>query len=859
MVTSIQLGNFSQQNGRTVLTGGSSGGLDTESLINSLAEARRLPAVQLEERIEENTALSGKFGELRDILTRFQDSANFLRNPPGVNNDSENIFQYRTTAIGGNVSGTASNYLSVTAEPGADVSSYDVTIDQLATFNTKVTDTFALADPDQDAVGAGLPFNAGTLTLGANPTNITIEADDSLNQIVAKINAVSDQSQVRASILQVADGQYRLVLKTTVTGTDANYDLGIPTPPGFIENEAIFRLDAQDINGDGDYLNNPGADQPVAAPVDASGATTIASAGGDPLLDVDGATNGLATLDFSGGNVAYRPANTNDINTGGPYSEKSFAFSFKTGADITGSQVIYEQGGTGRSFSLLIQPDPGNGNQPTLFAVAHNTNEWAPGEQYQVLNLGVVTANTDYNVVLDFNATANPGANDPANTFTGYVNGAQVAQETGLAEQFAHTGDIAIGARLNGAGYPDGSAPAGDGDYFRGQINEIALLNRSMNASEIASVTDYFDRKYTQPVTTSSIFNVGFAVVEDAVDASVSIDGTSIIRQSNSFDDAIEGLTFNLLSETGAGEELNVNINPDTQLVRDAIFNFVDAYNEFRIFAAKQLETGDDGIPVENALLASSSTLRTVLGRVNTEVASVVEGLGTGAFDRLADIGLDFSDFPGDEETPFVRNIITVDEAELDSALASRFDEVRGIFEFDFTTDDPDLTVFSRTNALDVSDVDLNIDQTNGIYQATYNDPSLGLTTIDLDAEALSSGSGVVLTGQQGTVLEGLSLIYASGDDATVNLNLTQGIGDRIFNTLDEVLKGEQGLLTVELETIADTNSRLQQEIDRIDSVVERYRETLLAQFSALEQAIASANIILQSLNAQANARLAAS
>lgn len=855
MVTSINLGNFSTQNGRNVISGSSSGGIDTEALIESLTKARRLPADQLETRIEKNGDISAAYSELENLLKRFQGNVDLLRNPPGVLNDDENIFEYRGATVGGNVSGAASNYLSVTAEPGADISSYDITVDQLASYNTKITNTFALADADTDAVGAGLPFNAGTLTLGANAVDIEIEAGDTLNQIVAKINAVSNQSRVRASIIQVDDGQYRLSLKTTRTGTDYNYDLGIPTPPSFLQNEAIFRLDAQDINGDGDYANNPGADQPVAAPTDASGTTTIAASGGNPQLDVDGATNGLATLDFSAGNVAYEPANANEINAGGPYSEKAFAFSFRTGAGVAGTQTIYEQGGASRSFGLYIAEDPGNGNQPTLFAVAHNDNEWAGGDQLKVLNLGTVSANTDYNVVLDFDATANPAANDAANTFTGYVDGVQVAQETAVAEMAAHNGAIAIGASLGGDTLPDGTNNGGDGNYFSGQINEIALLNRSVSSAEVAEINTYFDRKFSQPVATSAIFNVGFAVVEDASDAQMTIDGTTVVRSTNNIDDVIDGLSFNLLSETGTGEELTVNLNADTELAKSAIMSFVDSYNELRIFAAEQNATADDGTPAEGAVLTNSSSLQTIVNRINSEVSAVVNGIASGNFDRLADIGLNFTDFEGDEETPFVRNIITVDEAELDSAIATRFDEVRSIFEFDFTTDDPDLTVFSRTNGLRVSEVDLTIDQTNGVYEATFTDPVAGLVTIALSAESTNSGNGVILTAPDDSALSGLTLIYANTDDATVNLNLTQGIADRIFNSLNDALNKQNGFLKTERDSLADTNQRLQEEISRIDDQIERYRERLIREFSALEEAIAQANIILQSIAAQNDAR----
>jgi flagellar capping protein FliD len=857
MVTSISLGSFSEQNGRTVVSGSSSGGLDTQALIEALTAAKRLPAVSLEDKIEVNTKLAGAYSSLRTTLTTFSTAVDLLRNPPGVRNQDENIFEYRTTTVGGNTSGAASNYISVSAQPGASLSSYEISVDQLATYNTRVTDTFALASPDEDAVGAGLPFNAGTLLLGASQTAIEIEDDDTLNEIVAKINAVEKQTKVEASILRVADGQYRLALKTTETGTEYNYDLGIPTPPSVFDT-AVFRLDAQDVNGDGDYLNNPAADQLLPAPGDVTGGTTVATSGSAPLLDVDGAPNGLATFDFSAGNQGYQVTNSTAINTGGPYSEKGFAFSFQTGADITGTQTIYEQGGTGRSFGLFIQPDSANGNQPTLFAVALNNNEWASGEEFKVLNLGTVSANTNYNVVLDFDASANPSVNDAANTFTGYVNGVQADQVTGVAEQAAHTGAIGIGVTLGGTGLPDGSTFGADGANFRGTINEIALFNQSLSSADAAEITTYFDSKYNQPVMTSSIFNVGFAINESAQDAQMTIDGTTIVRGSNSFDDVIEGLTFTLLTETQPGEQLNVNVEPDKELVKNAILNFVDAYNSFRVFLAEQTELSDDGTPTEDALLANSSTLRTISTRINTEIASVINGITGGDYDRLADIGLSFEDYEGDEETPFTRNILVVDEVELASALSANFDQVRSLFEFDFTTTDPNVTVFSRTNDLATTAITLDVDQTNGVYRATYDNGS-GPQTIDLDASTLSGG-GVVLTGQKGSVLEGLELIYADAGDAFgVNVSFVQGIGDRVYNALDTILDRDGGLLQTEIDTLSESSKRYQDEITRIDDVVERYREQLLMQFAALETAIAQADLILQSINAQNEARLAAS
>jgi flagellar hook-associated protein 2 len=568
----INLGSIFESGGKTVVSGGSSQ-LDTESLINSLVEAKRLPAVRLETTIETNTAKMDALTELSSILERFRDAANFLRNPPGVGNASDNIFGYRSATISANT-GSGSSYLSATIAAGTPPSSYSLTVDQLATRQSRVTNTFAAADMEAQAVGGGGPFNAGTLTLGPDAVAVTLEDGDTLREVLAKINAVKGDSGVEASAVKVSEGNYRLTFKSTTTGTDQNWDF----------------------------------------------------------------------------------------------------------------------------------------------------------------------------------TTANPG-----------------------------------------------------------------------------------------------LLNTGFFSETDAVDAMVTIDGTQVTRQTNSINDLVDGITFDLTQTTPPGTELTVGIQADTELARSAIMNFVDAYNEFRVFASRQTETTDDGERVQTALLGTNTALRSLVNAVGTEISSVVNGLAN--TNSLSQLGLKLSDFPGDAETPFTRNILQVDESKLDAALASDFDAVRKVFEFNYVADNPNFVVFSRDNSLNATDAIFNIDQTNGIYEATVNG-----TTYTLEATALSTG-GVSLTGPQGSPIAGLNVLYTDTDDVTVNLSMTQGIGDRIFNALEDALDDEDGIVSQEIQSLDDRNTRLQEDIDRIDSMIENYRFSLMERFSALEAAIASVNSILQLLDAQAEAR----
>jgi flagellar hook-associated protein 2 len=350
------------------------------------------------------------------------------------------------------------------------------------------------------------------------------------------------------------------------------------------------------------------------------------------------------------------------------------------------------------------------------------------------------------------------------------------------------------------------------------------------------------------------MWGIGFSIQSPAVDAEISLDGTTVTRSNNSINDLVDGLTFNLLAATPVATTLEINIESDRELAKQGIVNFVDSYNAFRLFVSRQTELGTNGRPTKDAVLASNSALSLSSSRVNIELSRFVDGLAASDPSRLADIGITLSDYPGDNETPFTRNILTINEEKLNSAIESNFEAVRRVFEFDMTADDANLTVFSRSNGLGVSRFTLNVDQVAGTYTATFNVNGVP-TVVSLEGNIMNGGDGVVLTGKRGTVLEGLTLIYASSSNATIDVNISQGIGDRVFNALEDMLTKDSGVVSSALQQVEKESKRYEEEISKIDDQIKRYRDRLIEQFSALERTISQINNLLQSLDAQANAR----
>lgn len=594
MATQVQLGNFFSSGGKTVLGGVGGSGLDTEGLINSLAEAKALPATRLQDKIDLNDKRSTALTELKSLLDNFRDAANFLRNPPGVGNAADNVFKHVISNVVASNGVTGSNYLTVTAEPGVGARSFYIDeITSIAQAARQKTGTFAIADADTSVVNAAPAageFGIGTFTV--NGADITLEDGDTLNEVAGKFNAVKSTTGIEASVVKLSDGNFTLLFNATATGVEAAFDLG---------------------------------------------------------------------------------------------------------------------------------------------------------------DIGTVTSDVD-----------------------------------GVLDQLT------------------------------------------------------------------------FTTTQTASDAEFVLDGVTITRSTNSIGDAVNGVTFNLIQDTLDESlvneaEISISLTPDVELAKAGIINFANAYNDLRTFYATQTQSNDDGTTSEDSVLATNSTLRSIMNAVSGEIAQIVDGISTSP-NRLSDLGVTSIDFPATDETPLVRNALTIDEAKLTAALQSNFDAVSKVFGTDFTSSNPNVVLFKNSNSVSITDFTLTVTPGSNIFQATYNNGS-GDVTIDLTGTEISTGSGYKLTGQAGTVLEGLELIYAGSEDSVSTIHITKGIASLIYNSTNNYLTVDTGAVDVELEALQDSTTKLQDDIDDINEQVEKFREQLLIKFGELERAISTVNTLLESLQAQADAR----
>ncbi|WP_282607958.1 flagellar filament capping protein FliD [Pelagibius sp. Alg239-R121] len=309
--------------------------------------------------------------------------------------------------------------------------------------------------------------------------------------------------------------------------------------------------------------------------------------------------------------------------------------------------------------------------------------------------------------------------------------------------------------------------------------------------------------------------------------AQVLVDGIPdpITRDSNEISDAITGLTFDLF-KAEPGTTVQVEIDPDLTAVRGRIDAFVTAYNELRAFSLGQQQVNTEGEVSADSVLFGDNTLRTMESALGSDISGFTDNLLSGALTTLRDIGIELDS----------NNYLTVDSSTLDSALVSKLDEVRDLFEFSFTADSAKVAMISRSAQLSVGDFELNITGTD----AGGNILGVSVTghgnVFDID--------GSRLVGIEGTAFEGMTLAYAATPSTgaeTIQISTSLGFAEKIFQTADNYARSDGGLIAEQISTLGGLNEDYTTEIAKIEERMVAYRAFLLEKFAKMEQAVAFA------------------
>lgn len=224
--------------GYSALSSSDSGtGIDYSLLIEAKVNARLAKADRIDTKITANEAKITAYTDLQDKLQAVNDAIDGLRNRSVSTGASSNLFGQRTAYVGDD------DVFSATVDDDTEVGTYSVVVQQLATKHKIAADGVA---SKTSALGY-----SGSFTLQAadgSAVTIAMDGDDSLTDLRDAINANKTTSGVTASIVQVSDSSYQLILTANDTGqaismTDGGdgvlSSLGLTDSDGAIKNELV--------------------------------------------------------------------------------------------------------------------------------------------------------------------------------------------------------------------------------------------------------------------------------------------------------------------------------------------------------------------------------------------------------------------------------------------------------------------------------------------------------------------------------------------------------------------------------------------------------------------------------------------
>lgn len=317
-------------------------------------------------------------------------------------------------------------------------------------------------------------------------------------------------------------------------------------------------------------------------------------------------------------------------------------------------------------------------------------------------------------------------------------------------------------------------------------------------------------------------------VLQEAQVAKVKIDGVTIERNSNQIDDAIDGITLTLY-KAEAGNTMTLEIDNSLSDIKTQIQSLVETYNAFRDFVLTNQTTTSSGTADDSAVLFGDSTLRSIS-------TSLQEALGT-AIDEtsMAVLGLSFDS----------SNRLVLDEDSLDDALLNDLDQIESLFSYQATTSSGNLRLLRHGDGPEAAEFTLDI---------TVDDDG-NITSVSVDGDdSLFTVSGSRIIGATGSDYDGLTFVFSGKSSQSIDVSLSQGIADRMWQAVESVADEYDGTLAGMVTDLKDANTDLETKITTIEANAETYRSYLLEKYARIEAKLSEAQSILDLLEALTNA-----
>jgi flagellar hook-associated protein 2 len=352
----------------------------------------------------------------------------------------------------------------------------------------------------------------------------------------------------------------------------------------------------------------------------------------------------------------------------------------------------------------------------------------------------------------------------------------------------------------------------------------FALVIKSEKGEENALDTDSIDAIKSALLMTSSASDdqtddnnpLGVAsTLTAAQNAEILVDGVSVVRSSNEFEDLFLGhkITLNTIGNS------SLNSSDTKNSTQDRLVNFISVINDLKSYLNEATQRGING--AEPGPLAGDAAAQSILSRIRNIATKTIDGFGEKPV-YLAEIGVR-TERDGTlvlDKDVFERTI------EQNSAIADAF------FSTKFSSDNANLKVTGFSFA----------PPTPGSYILNY-DNAAGTATLDGEALTVSSDSddNIILT--QTTVGDtyGIQITLDANESLTTTVRYGQSLASYLQDYSDSLL-GSDGLLARRETHLGNQLLDFETILEDVDTKAAALTERYNMQFGRMEAIIANLN-----------------
>ncbi|AEI37481.1 MAG: flagellar filament capping protein FliD [Zymomonas mobilis subsp. pomaceae] len=313
-----------------------------------------------------------------------------------------------------------------------------------------------------------------------------------------------------------------------------------------------------------------------------------------------------------------------------------------------------------------------------------------------------------------------------------------------------------------------------------------------------------------------------------AQDAKLSYNNVDVTRSSNSFSDLISGVSITLKSTSS--QAVTLGSERQTSNVRQAVLNFVDAYNELYsdISTNTAVSSSSSSSTSASGVLANDAGVRTLKNSLNSMINQKLSSNGT--YSTLGEIGVAINR----------DGTLTANTTQLDAALANDPDSVEALFNPTQSTSNSAVSITSSVGKVTPGTYSL----TDVTYDSTGN-----LTGAKLNGKAmLVSGSSLIASSDSPAV--GLVLKISGSSVTNSTISIDAGVGGAV-NQLYTQMTATGGALTASENTYNKVAANITKQETALSSKMDDYRTRLSSQFTAMNTAVSGYKSTLSFLKQQ--------